>query len=146
MPGGTSINNSSNDLDMWATCAARQQLNQLVPGPCSFVLVNGSCHAIRSRRCLQQWQHTLLSQGQLSRAFHCDICRQPYQQPQFDPDANLPLWQRLKQHWVQLQSSPEWAFKVWRCCILIGGLVSSCCSVCMAFASGLPRSAGLLAL
>lgn len=76
-------------------------------------------------RCLQQWQHTLWMQGQFSRALRCDLCCQPYQQPQFDPSAHLTFWQRVKQRWVQLQSSPEWVLRAWRCCILFGGLVST---------------------
>lgn len=73
-------------------------------------------------RCLRKWQHTLWMQGQFSRALRCDICCQPYQQQQ---EPNLSLWQRAQQYWVQLQSSPEMAFRAWRCCILLGGLVSS---------------------
>jgi hypothetical protein len=63
-------------------------------------------------------------QGQFSRMQRCDLCCEPYQQPAFDPSANLSLWERLKQRWVQLQSSPEAVLRAWRCCILLGGLVS----------------------
>jgi hypothetical protein len=78
-------------------------------------------------RCLRQWQQALWAQGQFSRITRCDLCCQSYQtQQQFDPSADASVWDRLKQHWVQLQSSPEWALRAWRWCILLGGLVSAC--------------------
>lgn len=75
-------------------------------------------------RCLRQWQHTLWMQGQFSRMQRCDLCCEPYQQPAFDPSASLSLWERVKQRWVQLQSSPEAVLRAWRCCILLGGLAA----------------------
>lgn len=105
---------------------------------CSCSGTIGWCH----HRCLQQWRATLWAQGQLARAARCDVCLTPYTLAQHDVDLSWALldaasdgssmWQLVQRCAVQLWGSPAAAFRAWRCCILIGGLVRAgwrwCCA------------------